>query len=64
MKKTIINWCDNVYRYGFYKVTSDKNGAIKFENDKADFESEAEFNATLTAFVACDDIHKRYRKEV
>lgn len=44
MKEIILEWVNNVHRYGFYKVVYDNLGCIHFENDRADFESEAEFN--------------------
>lgn len=59
MKETINKWVDNVHRYGFYTEKTNSNGAIYFENDKADFESESEFNREMTAQIAFEDNHVR-----
>lgn len=58
MTEMIKKWADNVHRYGFYKEVI-KNGCVSFENDNADFESEAEFNAEMCANIAFSDSHKR-----
>lgn len=59
MKEMIMQWVDNVHRYGYYKEVYDRLGCIHFENDKADFESEAEFNNDMTAQIAFSDRHTR-----
>lgn len=59
MKEMILRWCDNVHRHGYYKECSDEMGATYFENDKADFESESEFNKCMCDQIAFDDKHIR-----
>ena len=59
MKEMINSWIDNVHRYGYYIEKRNANGAIYFENDKADFENEAELNREMTAQIAFEDRHIR-----
>lgn len=58
MTEMIQRWTENVHRYGFYKEQI-INGCVHFYNDKADFESEAEYNREMSAQIAFNDNHKR-----
>lgn len=60
MRDMIYQWVDNVHRYGFYTKVIRENGTISFVNDKADFESEQEFNQEMAAQIAFEDRHKRF----
>lgn len=59
MKDLILSWTENVHNYGYYKEVRDNLGCIHFENDIADFESEAEYNREMTAQIAFEDKHIR-----
>ena len=55
MKEMIMRWYDNVTRYGYYNEITDDHVCIHFENDDADFESEAEFNKCMTSLIRLNE---------